>query len=80
VSSYRVSAQASRELLATYLKSIEFFGPKQADRYLDELHQVFALLAENPRLGRSAPRAGKDVAATSTLPTSSSIGRPPRAC
>ena len=58
---YRISVRASDELLNTYLRGLELFGRQQADRYLDELHLVFGLLADNPRMGRLAPRAGRDV-------------------
>lgn len=61
MTSYRISVRASDELLNTYLRGIELFGRHQADRYLDELHSIFDLLADSPHMGRLAPRAGKDV-------------------
>ena len=61
MSGYRISVRASDELLNTYLRGLELFGRLQADRYLDELHAIFGLLADNPRMGRLAPRAGKGV-------------------
>jgi toxin ParE1/3/4 len=42
-------------------QSIDLFGVTQAIRYREQLRYRFQLLAENPRLGRLAPRAGKDV-------------------
>ena len=53
-----LSPRASADLLAIYLQGIRLFGPRQADRYLADLESCFAVLAQNPRMGRSAERVG----------------------
>lgn len=58
---YRLSERASRDSTDIYLFGIEHFGPRQASAYLDELEGCFALLADNPRMGRPAERLGEGV-------------------
>jgi len=47
-------------MFRVYFFGIERFGVVPARRFIAELHKIFALRAENPRLGRQAPsiRAG----------------------
>ncbi|MBN9036875.1 MAG: type II toxin-antitoxin system RelE/ParE family toxin [Rhizobiales bacterium] len=54
MSSYRLSARADRDLGDIFFASIELFGPNQARRYRASLGHCFSLLADNPRMGRSA--------------------------
>jgi len=51
---FRLSDRAKAEILKIYVDGIGLFGPNQADRYLDSLEDCFSLLADNPRMGRSA--------------------------
>lgn len=57
---YRLYERASRDSMDIYLFGIEYFGLRQAS-YLDELEDCFALLADNPRMGRPAERLGHGV-------------------
>ena len=60
MSSYDVSDSAEADMFQVYLFGLERFGIVPARRFISDLHRIFALLAENPRLGRLAPsiRAG----------------------
>ena len=58
---YQLTEPARAEILELYLYGIEKFGLVQADRYLSSLEERFGMLAEFPRMGRAAPRLGKDV-------------------
>lgn len=53
---YRLTDPASRQIVEIFAYGIVTFGPQQARRYQDELGKVFQLLADNPRLGRSAEK------------------------
>ena len=59
MASVELSDRAAADLLAIYLEGIRHFGPRQADRYLDELDACFHLLADNPRMGRSTESLGQ---------------------
>ena len=48
---YELTETADRRLEEIYRYSIRTFGLRTAKRYLKNLHQAFALLAENPRIG-----------------------------
>lgn len=57
----RVSDRADADLLDIYLFGAEQFGRLQAVNYQMSLKACFDLLADNPRLGRTAPLIGPDV-------------------
>lgn len=52
MANYRLSKKADREIEDIYRYSFQKFGEKQADRYLKNLHDTFAMLAEIPTSGR----------------------------
>jgi len=52
MSRFRLSKQASEDLVAIYIQSHDQFGPRQADRYQDELEGVFQRLAASPGVAR----------------------------
>ncbi len=43
---------AEQDLIDIWLYTLEMWGDKQADKYLDELEQVFKLLAGSPLICR----------------------------
>lgn len=49
---YRLSPQATDDVLAIYLQGFELFGQRQADAYQDELERTFERLAAFPQIGR----------------------------
>lgn len=49
---YRLSNKARQELEDIYIYSLLNFGVKQADYYLEDLHDALLFLAENPNSGR----------------------------
>jgi len=55
MSRFRLSVQASEDLIAIYIQGHDQFGPRQADRYQDELTAVFQRLAAFPGLARLRP-------------------------
>ncbi len=59
--SFRISNRADEELIQIYEFGAVVFGPNQAVRYQLELDHVFGLLADNPRMGRLAPKIGPRV-------------------
>lgn len=61
MSSFRLTERAADDIVALYVQGIEWFGPQQADSYVDDLQNCFQLLADNPRLGRAAPAAGRGI-------------------
>ena len=52
MASFRLTRQADRDLGSIYLYTLENFGLAQAERYADDMKACFALLANNPRMGR----------------------------
>ena len=50
----RISVRARADLLSIYAYSHETFGGYQAEAYLSGLERTFGLLADFPRMGRSA--------------------------
>ncbi|WP_117191913.1 type II toxin-antitoxin system RelE/ParE family toxin [Rhizobium terrae] len=58
---YRLTPRAEAEIVNIIRYGIERFGVLQARRYADDLTHCFELLAENPRMGRSAPDFGEAV-------------------
>ncbi len=48
---YRLAPEAKRDLEAIWLYTLEEWGLEQANRYTDELTDVFAQLAVRPQLG-----------------------------
>jgi plasmid stabilization system protein ParE len=48
---YRVSKRAGIELDAIVIYTIQMWGERQADKYLNEMDSMFRLLAENPDYG-----------------------------
>jgi toxin ParE1/3/4 len=59
MASVELSERASADLLGIYLQGMRQFGPRQADRYLDELEACFQLLADNREMGRRADPVGE---------------------
>lgn len=51
MANYLLTNQAAEELKAIYEYSILNFGIEQARNYLNDLHNTFDLLAENPLMG-----------------------------
>lgn len=49
---YRFSRKADQDVVAIYLEGAERFGRAQADRYVADLHDTLAFLADNPRAAR----------------------------
>ena len=49
---YKLSEDASQELINIYEYSLINFGEDQADQYYISLYETFELLAEQPDLGR----------------------------
>jgi toxin ParE1/3/4 len=54
VGEYRLTKDADDDLLAMFLYGFEMFGLAGAQDYRDGMIRCFALLADNPRLGRRA--------------------------
>ena len=52
MSRYRLSVEASEDLIAIYIQGHERFGPLQTDPYQDELTALFGHLAAFPGLAR----------------------------
>lgn len=50
MSRYRLSEQASEDLIAIYIQGYDLFGPAQADRYQDSLTDLFERLSHYPGL------------------------------
>ena len=48
---YRLAPEAKRDLETIWLYTLEEWGLEQANRYTDELTDVFAQLAVGPQLG-----------------------------
>ena len=53
--SYRLSAEAARDLISLTEYGIETFGEATARRYHDGLHRAFELIADMPAIGRHDP-------------------------
>lgn len=49
---YRLTDEASEDLIALYIQGYDLFGQTQADRYHDEMTALFERLADFPELGR----------------------------
>ena len=56
MAAYRLSGKAEADLDGIYEYTIASFGLAQARDYLNGLHERFRRLAEQPLLGRDAPR------------------------
>jgi toxin ParE1/3/4 len=54
MSSYRLTRRADQDLIDIYLYTLETFGLVQAERYVEGMRSCFALLADQPRMGRPA--------------------------
>jgi toxin ParE1/3/4 len=54
MNSYGLTEEAADDLVTIFLDGIESFGLSQARYYRDRLERCFALLANNPRMGRPA--------------------------
>lgn len=50
---YRIRARAQADLESIWLYTVEQWGIKQADNYLEALIQCFEWLAESPSLGKA---------------------------
>ena len=55
MSNYGLLGSAEADMFEAYCFGVERFGVDPARRFIIDLHKVFSLLAENPRLGRLAP-------------------------
>jgi toxin ParE1/3/4 len=51
---YRLTKDADADLLTMFLYGFETFGVARADAFRMDMVRCFELLADNPRLGRSA--------------------------
>lgn len=51
---YRLTRDADADLLRMFIDGFEMFGAAQAEEYRDGMTRCFALLADNPRIGRAA--------------------------
>lgn len=49
---YRLSVAAAQDVIEIHARSIELFGPRQADAYHDRLIEAFGLIAANPAIAR----------------------------
>jgi toxin ParE1/3/4 len=54
LSSYRIGSKAESDLAAIFDYTVDQWGWKQADAYVDGLSECFQLLADSPGLGRSS--------------------------
>lgn len=54
MASYRLTLRAGADVFDIFLYGFEAFGANQAARYKDDLARCFAMLSENPRMGRPA--------------------------
>ena len=54
MASYHLTLRAEADVFDIFLYGLEAFGANQAARYKDDLTRSFAMLAENPRMGRPA--------------------------
>lgn len=52
MSAYRLAALADDDLRGIFWQGIERFGPRQTERYLSTLEEVFEHLGQFPRSGR----------------------------
>lgn len=52
MSRFRLTREATEDILSIYLQGHDRFGAQQADRYHDELKILFGRLADFPRMGR----------------------------
>ncbi len=50
---YKLAPQAEKDLLTIFLEGIEKWGYTQAEKYADEFHECFNLLAEFPEMGNT---------------------------
>lgn len=50
---YRLTRDADADLLRMFIDGFEMFGAARAEEYRDGMTRCFALLADNPRLGRA---------------------------
>ena len=48
---YRLAPQAENDLLEIFLTGISKWGYPQAEKYADELHYCFNMLADHPEMG-----------------------------
>jgi toxin ParE1/3/4 len=54
LSSYRIGSKAESDLAGIFDYTLDQWGPRHAERYVDELAECFQLLADSQGLGRSA--------------------------
>lgn len=48
---YRLKPKALSDMESIWLYSQRTWGNEQANQYIDEIHNAFRLLTENPKLG-----------------------------
>lgn len=58
---YRLSKVADKKIYDIYEYSILRFGENRADEYFIGMHEMFAILAERPLLGRECPDVGNGI-------------------
>ncbi|MDB5556702.1 MAG: toxin-antitoxin system toxin RelE/ParE family protein [Rhizobium sp.] len=58
---YRLSSVADGKIAFIYEYSVLTFGEAQADVYFLGMHDLFALLASNPSMGREEPALGQGI-------------------
>lgn len=49
---FRLSVEADEDLVSIFLQGCDRFGPRQADRYIDDLWGAFARIGANPEVAR----------------------------
>jgi toxin ParE1/3/4 len=54
LSSYRIGPKAVTDMTAIFDYTVDHWGWRQADAYVDKLSECFQLLADTPGLGRSS--------------------------
>lgn len=50
--SYKLTPEATDDVLHVYVQGVLMFGQSQAERYHARLEDIFALLGDNPRAAR----------------------------
>lgn len=61
MSRFRLTRRAEEDIIEIFAFGCERFGEAQAEAYGDGMIHVFALLADNPRMGRAADQIAPGV-------------------
>ena len=56
---YRLAPKAREDMEAVWLYSLNLWGARQADRYIDDLTEAFAFLASSPKVGTACDHIRK---------------------